>query len=242
MLRLRSSHGRRGFRSAERQSPNLEQPQPDDASERLALSDDEHLAEVMKRIYLGCISRTLMPDCRSQLPSHDNEPKRYAPPSYIRFEHTFALKTSSLAGLFGSGFETPSVALPSEIRLANNVKEFLSSSHVNPQTPLFGVELSTATEHSRLDDNLDVPSVVRRCVAYITEHGLNQEGLYRLSGRKTQIEHLKQLFDEQHDVNLDVELPNGEQLAVYACHAMVHGSAVAIFHCLSHIPKHCRRE
>eukprot|EP00045_Choanoeca_perplexa_P006041 m.50572 g.50572 ORF g.50572 m.50572 type:complete len:546 (-) comp13435_c0_seq1:58-1695(-) len=152
MLRLRSSHGRRGFRTTtERQSPNLEQ-QPDDAEERLASSEDDELS--------------------SQLPSHEAEPKR------------------SLRRRLRNPFKRAHKRLPLP-------------------TPLFGSELSAATEHSRLDDNLDVPSIVRRCVSYITEHGLEQEGLYRLSGRKSQIEHLKQLFDEQHDVDLEAELPNG---------------------------------
>eukprot|EP00730_Choanoeca_flexa_P019844 TRINITY_DN9706_c0_g1_i1.p1 TRINITY_DN9706_c0_g1~~TRINITY_DN9706_c0_g1_i1.p1 ORF type:complete len:554 (+),score=124.09 TRINITY_DN9706_c0_g1_i1:110-1771(+) len=75
--------------------------------------------------------------------------------------------------------------------------------------PLFGIELTQAVEISRLDDNLDVPSIVRRCVAYVTEHGLEQQGVYRLSGRKKEMERLKQLFNEQGDVDLAIELPNG---------------------------------
>jgi hypothetical protein len=45
-----------------------------------------------------------------------------------------------------------------------------------------------------------LPTVVRRCVAHIEQHGMQSEGLYRLSGSATRIAEFKQLVDSGGDL------------------------------------------
>jgi hypothetical protein len=45
-----------------------------------------------------------------------------------------------------------------------------------------------------------LPAVVRRCVAYIEQHGLTTEGIYRMSGSAAKIAELKQMVDAGGDL------------------------------------------
>lgn len=41
----------------------------------------------------------------------------------------------------------------------------------------------------------DIPFIVRKCVQFIEEKGLEEEGIYRLSGSVAQVRQLKERFD-----------------------------------------------
>lgn len=86
---------------------------------------------------------------------------------------------------------------------------FFSYSVQRP-THVFGVPLEEAVHRSRMGDNLELPAVFRRCIAYIEAHGLKHEGLYRLPGQKSRIEKLRHLFDTQGDIDLENVLMSGQ--------------------------------
>ncbi|KAK9239746.1 Rho GTPase activation protein [Lipomyces kononenkoae] len=64
---------------------------------------------------------------------------------------------------------------------------------------VFGMPLRDAVVMSRLDVNRDdnrywVPVIVTRCISFLNQHGLHEEGLYRVSGSVSGIEELKKEF------------------------------------------------
>jgi RalA-binding protein 1 len=44
---------------------------------------------------------------------------------------------------------------------------------------IFGVPLEVAVERSKCHDGVKLPVVVRECIQFIEENGLNVEGIYR---------------------------------------------------------------
>ncbi|XP_031370822.1 ralA-binding protein 1 [Apis dorsata] len=62
--------------------------------------------------------------------------------------------------------------------------------------PVFGVSLHLAVERSRCHDGIDLPLVVRDCIDFIEEHGMNIEGLYKVPGVKSKVQHLKKELPE----------------------------------------------
>ena len=49
----------------------------------------------------------------------------------------------------------------------------------------------------------DLPSVVYRCLEYLYKNrGIQEEGIFRLSGSSTVIKTLQERFDREHDVDL----------------------------------------
>ncbi|XP_057309920.1 ralA-binding protein 1-like [Hydractinia symbiolongicarpus] len=74
--------------------------------------------------------------------------------------------------------------------------------------PVFGVSLETAVERSRLPDKVELPRIVRECIMYVEEKGLDIEGIYRVSGVKSKVEALKQLFNEGRKIDLTDYDPN----------------------------------
>ncbi|XP_043790407.1 ralA-binding protein 1 isoform X1 [Apis laboriosa] len=68
--------------------------------------------------------------------------------------------------------------------------------------PVFGVSLHLAVERSRCHDGIDLPLVVRDCIDFIEEHGMNIEGLYKVPGVKSKVQHLKKLYNHREFVNL----------------------------------------
>ena len=58
----------------------------------------------------------------------------------------------------------------------------------NQQPPVyFGVDLGEQMER----DNVDVPKVLQKCVETIEAHGMDSQGLYRLSGTTSRIQRLR---------------------------------------------------
>lgn len=72
--------------------------------------------------------------------------------------------------------------------------------------PVFGVSLGLAVERSRCHDNVKLPLVVRECLDYLQEYGLNSEQIYRTEGLKTRLQNLRKCYNnrESHGEELDV--------------------------------------
>ncbi|CAB0040157.1 unnamed protein product [Trichogramma brassicae] len=68
--------------------------------------------------------------------------------------------------------------------------------------PIFGVSLHLAVERSRCHDGVELPLVVRDCIDYLEEHGMSVEGLYKVPGNKSKVQHLKKLYNQREPVNL----------------------------------------
>jgi hypothetical protein len=63
-------------------------------------------------------------------------------------------------------------------------------------TKVFGVPIMMAARRSRLCGEIELPTVFRVCIDYLEENGLDQEGIYRVSGVKSRIEAIKAQFDQ----------------------------------------------
>lgn len=70
------------------------------------------------------------------------------------------------------------------------------------EQPVFGVNLYLAVERSRCHDGVELPLVVRDCIDFIEEHGMNVEGLYKVPGVKSKVQYLKKLYNHREPVNL----------------------------------------
>lgn len=75
-------------------------------------------------------------------------------------------------------------------------------SYSSEEQPIFGVSLHLAVERSCCHDGVKLPLVVRDCVDYVEEHGMNVEGLYKVPGVKSKIQHLKKLYNNREPVNI----------------------------------------
>ncbi|ORX95818.1 RhoGAP-domain-containing protein [Basidiobolus meristosporus CBS 931.73] len=64
---------------------------------------------------------------------------------------------------------------------------------------IFGVPL---TEHHRLKKR-HVPLIVEKCIDFIDNHGLNREGIYRVSGKHSQVQQLRQAFEKNEEISLE---------------------------------------
>lgn len=76
------------------------------------------------------------------------------------------------------------------------------------ENPIFGVPLATAVERNRSHDGIELPALVRECIDYIEEYGLACEGIYRMSGVKSKVQHLKDCYNRQEPVYLPEHEPN----------------------------------
>lgn len=80
---------------------------------------------------------------------------------------------------------------------------------------VFGVSLSNALEYSRINDEVELPSIVYRCLEYLDHvDACAEEGIYRLSGSSTAIEKLRELFERNRDVDLKLLDPAPDVHAV----------------------------
>ncbi|KYN05263.1 PREDICTED: ralA-binding protein 1 [Cyphomyrmex costatus] len=73
---------------------------------------------------------------------------------------------------------------------------------IGEEQPIFGVSLHLAVERSCCHDGVKLPLVVRDCIDYVEEHGMNVEGLYKAPGVKSKIQHLKKLYNNRELVNI----------------------------------------
>ncbi|XP_052888497.1 ralA-binding protein 1 isoform X1 [Anopheles moucheti] len=63
--------------------------------------------------------------------------------------------------------------------------------------PIFGVSLGLATERSRCHDGVNLPLVVRDCIDYLQEHGLQSEQIYKVEAVKTKLQQLKRTYNNR---------------------------------------------
>lgn len=76
------------------------------------------------------------------------------------------------------------------------------------ENPIFGVPLAVAVERNKSHDGIEVPAIVRECIDYIEECGLSCEGIYRISGVKSKVQHLKDAYNKHEPVYLYEHEPN----------------------------------
>ncbi|GFO01930.1 rala-binding protein 1 [Plakobranchus ocellatus] len=76
------------------------------------------------------------------------------------------------------------------------------------ENPIFGVPLALAVERNKSHDGIELPALVRECIDYIEEFGLACEGIYRMSGVKSKVQHLKDCYNRQESVHLLEHEPN----------------------------------
>ncbi|KAL0118092.1 hypothetical protein PUN28_009041 [Cardiocondyla obscurior] len=73
---------------------------------------------------------------------------------------------------------------------------------IGEEQPIFGVSLHLAIERSCCHDGVKLPLVVRDCIDYVEEHGMNIEGLYKAPSVKSKVQHLKKLYNNREPVNI----------------------------------------
>ncbi|KAL6446551.1 hypothetical protein ACFW04_001232 [Cataglyphis niger] len=73
---------------------------------------------------------------------------------------------------------------------------------IGEEQPIFGVSLHLAVERSCCHDGVKLPLVVRDCIDYVEEHGMNVEGLYKVPGVKSKVQYLKKLYNQREPVNI----------------------------------------
>ncbi|XP_014484927.1 PREDICTED: ralA-binding protein 1 isoform X2 [Dinoponera quadriceps] len=73
---------------------------------------------------------------------------------------------------------------------------------IGEEQPVFGVSLHLAVERSCCHDGVELPLVVRDSIDYVEEHGMNVEGLYKVPGVKSKVQHLKKLYNHRETVNM----------------------------------------
>lgn len=82
------------------------------------------------------------------------------------------------------------------------------SCDIGEEQPVFGVTLPLALERSRCHDGVEIPLVVRECIMHIEETGLSTEGIYKISGIKSKVQHVRRLYNQRDSVSLsDYDLP-----------------------------------
>lgn len=75
--------------------------------------------------------------------------------------------------------------------------------YISPEEqPVFGISLHLAVERSCCHDGIELPLVVRDCIDYVEEHGMNVEGLYKAPGVKSKVQYLKKLYNYREPVNM----------------------------------------
>ncbi|XP_064595875.1 ralA-binding protein 1-like [Liolophura sinensis] len=77
-----------------------------------------------------------------------------------------------------------------------------------PDKPVFSVALSVAVDRSKCHDGIELPAIFRECIDYIEEHGLNCEGIYRISGVKSKVQQLKECYNKGLPAYLYEHEPN----------------------------------
>ncbi|XP_055323745.1 ralA-binding protein 1 isoform X2 [Sitodiplosis mosellana] len=66
--------------------------------------------------------------------------------------------------------------------------------------PIFGVSLGLAVVRGHCHDNVNLPLIVRDCIDYLQEHGLQSEQIYKVDVVKTKLQQLKQVYNNRETV------------------------------------------
>uniref|UniRef100_A0A914YMJ9 Rho-GAP domain-containing protein n=1 Tax=Panagrolaimus superbus TaxID=310955 RepID=A0A914YMJ9_9BILA len=61
----------------------------------------------------------------------------------------------------------------------------------NQSKPILSVPLKTAVTNSKCYDGIPVPALVRNCIDYVEENGLDVEGIYRVSAFISRLDELE---------------------------------------------------
>ncbi|XP_053694277.1 ralA-binding protein 1 isoform X2 [Sabethes cyaneus] len=69
--------------------------------------------------------------------------------------------------------------------------------------PIFGVSLGLAVERSRCHDTINLPLVVRDCIDYLQEYGLQSDQIYKVEAVKTKIQQLKKAYNSREGSCVD---------------------------------------
>ena len=85
-----------------------------------------------------------------------------------------------------------------------NFQTFLFLSDVQP---IFGVSLGLAVERSRCHDNIKMPMVVRDCIDFLQEHGLQSDQIYKTEGVKTRLQQLKRCYNNRDSQGEELDVP-----------------------------------
>ncbi|KAJ5071508.1 rho/rac/cdc gtpase-activating protein [Anaeramoeba ignava] len=91
--------------------------------------------------------------------------------------------------------------LENKIQGENKKKSLKNFKPKKEPQPIFGKPIINAL--NRGDKELKISVLISKTVKYIEEHGIEVSGIYRESGRSTNIQKLKSLFDESDDVNIE---------------------------------------
>ncbi|KAF9173790.1 hypothetical protein BGX21_010308 [Mortierella sp. AD011] len=75
----------------------------------------------------------------------------------------------------------------------------LDYSRHGPAAQIFGLPLEDAVRLSKISAITGVPAVVTRCIEYLDVMGVEEIGLYRVSGSTTNVAKLKAIFDNGND-------------------------------------------
>ncbi|KAL1122963.1 hypothetical protein AAG570_003287 [Ranatra chinensis] len=68
--------------------------------------------------------------------------------------------------------------------------------------PVFGVPLALAVERSKCHDGVDIPLVVRDCIDHVQQTGLTAENVYKISGIKSRVQHVRRLYNLREMVRM----------------------------------------
>ncbi|KHN72636.1 RalA-binding protein 1 [Toxocara canis] len=72
----------------------------------------------------------------------------------------------------------------------------------NGERGVFGVPLAVAVSRMRSHDGVPLPVVIRQCIDYVNEHGLEVEGIYRISAPKSRLDGLENVANSRRPVPL----------------------------------------
>lgn len=62
-------------------------------------------------------------------------------------------------------------------------------------------------ERSRCHDGVNIPLVVRSCIDYLQEHGLQSEQIYKTDGVKTRLSLLKKCYNSRESYGEELDIP-----------------------------------
>ncbi|KAK4008868.1 hypothetical protein OUZ56_013994 [Daphnia magna] len=98
--------------------------------------------------------------------------------------------------------------IKNKLKIKDKIKKIKPHTSLEDDLPVFGVPLELAIQRSGSHDGIDLPVIVRCCIDYIEDYGLQQEGIFRSSGLKTRVVELRRAYNNRENVVLkDVDPP-----------------------------------
>lgn len=95
--------------------------------------------------------------------------------------------------------KAPKIKEPKKAKTIKTTKPLYPPTRRNWESNYFGVPLQNLVTPDR-----PIPLFIEKCVDYIERTGLTTEGLYRVSGNKTDQDNIQKQFDQDHSVDLIV--------------------------------------